>query len=641
MRFCRLVLLVLSLVSSVYAFQPAVSFFPRDTMIVNAWYRRARASLHENVRKSDDLINRAWKTSIDLAYDQGIADGYYYTGCVYDRKGERNVAKRYFERAVSLYVEGRFLTNLPDAYRKLGVIYMAERRYYAAFEHFLNGMRAAERKGDVRDQVELSLELADYHNTVSKDYNEARATLEGAERLIKEKGYVLALGPLYLQYGVAFARQRDYETALRYCRMAQQHAGDFREAGDHLRFSALLVEAEVHEKTQDTARLGGVLNQLLPMLATMKDPQLEASYEFLKTAQCYFQRDYEQVLARCDELRLRFADEGKEQWSGNWQALRLLQAKALYVLGNRDRADQLLDEYEYTNDSLYSAQYIGQGREMSESYKLEKFERQIKEQELRLSNTSYQRRGLLAGIVVLLVILLILYVHFREKDRLAHRVALKNSEISVQNEILKQANKQNELLLREIHHRVKNNLQIISSLLSLQSRKSSNKELIAMMQESSSRINSIALIHTKLYQQQSLNQLDIQDYIEQLGIHLLSVYNVGKKDIQFYVDANGVSLDIDTAIPLGLILTELMTNSLKYAFTDRPDGEIYVQVHHRQEKKYQLVFKDNGVGIPDEKLKQTEDTLGVRLIHSLTRQLGGNLQYTFGEFSKYTIHFKG
>gem|GEM_PF-5746418 len=150
MRFCRLVLLVLSLVSSVYAFQPAVSFFPRDTMIVNAWYRRARASLHENVRKSDDLINRAWKTSIDLAYDQGIADGYYYTGCVYDRKGERNVAKRYFERAVSLYAEGRFLTNLPDAYRKLGVIYMAERRYYAAFEHFLNGMRAAERKGDVR-----------------------------------------------------------------------------------------------------------------------------------------------------------------------------------------------------------------------------------------------------------------------------------------------------------------------------------------------------------------------------------------------------------------------------------------------------------------------------------------------------------
>src|SRR5690606_22708869 len=140
----------------------------------------------------------------------------------------------------------------------------------------------------------------------------------------------------------------------------------------------------------------------------------------------------------------------------DWQRLRLLQLKASYALGDVNRADILLDDYEYTKDSLYAAQYIGQGREMSENYKLDKFERQIKEQELRLSNTSYQRYGLIVGIVVLLAILAILYFHFREKDRLAHRVALKNAEISVQNEILKQANKQNELLLREIHHRVKN-----------------------------------------------------------------------------------------------------------------------------------------------------------------------------------------
>src|SRR5690606_3700110 len=199
---------------------------------------------------------------------------------------------------------------------------------------------------------------------------------------------------------------------------------------------------------------------------------------------------------------------------------------------------------------------------------------------LKLSNTIYQRYGLIVSVVVLLAILVILYIHFREKDKLAHRVAIKNAEISVQNEILKQANRQNELLLREIHHRVKNNLQIINSLLSLQSRKSTNQEVITMMQESSSRINSIALIHNKLYQQQSINRLNIQDYIEQLGAHLLSIYNVGKKNVRFNVEANDVSLDIDTAIPVGLILTELMTNSLKYAFVGREAGEIHIHVKY-------------------------------------------------------------
>ncbi|RQP12357.1 MAG: sensor histidine kinase, partial [Parapedobacter sp.] len=157
----------------------------------------------------------------------------------------------------------------------------------------------------------------------------------------------------------------------------------------------------------------------------------------------------------------------------------------------------------------------------------------------------------------------------------------------------------------------------------------------------SSRINSIALIHTKLYQQQSLSRLNIQEYIEQLSVHLLSVYNIGKKDVRFFVQAQDVSLDIDTAIPLGLILTELMTNSLKYAFVNRNDGEIHIEVKHEGAKDYELIFKDNGVGIPEGKLTQTQETLGFRLIHSLTRQLAGIIQYTFGEFSMYNIRFKG
>ena len=631
-RFYFMLAWVICLRGVAYADQPDPAVTVTDTAVINDWYRQAYQSLFSNLRKSDGLINKAWKTSIDLSYDQGIADGYYYTGCVYEQKGALNIAKRYFERAVSLYVQGQFFDHLPDTYRHLGIIYMGEKRYYSAFEHFLNGSRVAEEKGYFRDQVELSVELANYHNTISKDYNEAIAILDGAERFAKVNGYVRALGPLYLQHAIAHLKLRDYKNARRYCGLSKQEFKGDLQSTRKWQLKVRLVEGEICSKIHDEVRLASILEEIDSLVEQVGDPQLKTEHQLLQATQLYFQGDYENVLKICSKLTSSEDD---------WQPVRSLQLRALYALGNINQADKLLDDYEYRKDSLYAAQYIGQGREMSENYKLEKFERQIKEQELRLSNTSYQRYGLIVGIIVLLAILVILYFHFREKDKLAHSVAVKNAEISIQNEVLKQANRQNELLLREIHHRVKNNLQIINSLLSLQSRKTSNQEVASMMLESSSRINSIALIHTKLYQQQSLSRLSIQDYIEQLGAHLLSVYNVSKKEVKVHVEANEVSLDIDTAIPLGLILTELMTNSLKYAFIDREEGDIYVQLKHEGAKDYELIFKDNGVGIPEDKLHRTHETLGFRLIHSLTRQLAGVIQYTFGEFSTYNIRFKG
>src|SRR5690606_23155437 len=113
-RFCLVLLWMMRFGGTLYAVQPPKASFAEDTAMINHWYQRAYQSLNDNLKTSDDLINKAWKTSIDIAYDQGIADGYYYTGCVYERKGTLNIAKRYFEKAVSLYTQGQFFTNLPD-----------------------------------------------------------------------------------------------------------------------------------------------------------------------------------------------------------------------------------------------------------------------------------------------------------------------------------------------------------------------------------------------------------------------------------------------------------------------------------------------------------------------------------------------
>lgn len=621
--------------TSIHAFQAAKPFSRKDTALINVWYEHALDSMEGNLKKSDNLINKAWKMAIDMAYERGIADGYYYTGCVYEKKGQLDVASRYFERAISLYVEGQFLDNLPDCYMRVGKIRMGEDKHYTALQAFLEGLRVAEYKGNVLAQIELNIQVANYHNTISKDYPEAIAMLGAADELAKSQSHTTAFGQLYKQYGIGYAGLRNFDDALSYCQRAVQEFS--RSVDQENLLGTLLIEAAIYAKMQNQTQLAEVLDEARPLLDTLASNPLHTQYTLLYATNLYLRKDYDDALVTCERL---YRQVDRNAQFDEWRAVRSLHFRIWYALGNYQRADSLFNDYEFIRDSLYAAQYSGQRVEISENYKLERFERQIREQELRLTNTSYQRYGLIAGIVVLLTILGILYVHFREKDRLAHRVALKNAEISVQNEVLKQANRQNELLLREIHHRVKNNLQIISSLLNLQSRGTKSKEVMSMMRESSSRINSIALIHNKLYQQQSFSLLNIQDYIEQLAIHLLSIYNVDKKQIRFNVAAYDVSLDIDTAIPVGLILTELITNSLKYAFEGRDQGEIHIQIKREGDKAYTLLFKDNGIGIPEEKLNHTKDTLGFRLINSLTNQLAGTVQYTFSDFSTYTIQFK-
>ena len=618
-------------------FQNVRSVESIDTASINDLYDDALLAIGRDLKKSDGLINWAWKMSIDVGYDRGIADGYYYTGILYMKRGDMDVAARYLEKAISLYTQGQYSSHLPDGHRRLGGIYIQEGRYYTGLQNLLDGLRVATDNGFDLDRIRLSVLLADYHNTISKDYGTAISILDNLEELSNTAHYEASLGAINLQYGVSCLEQHDYDEALRYIELAQMA---FRQDGTNKQLlQALVAKGNVYASKYDEQRLSVVISEAETLIDTVNDDQLTFDFQFLRAKQLYLLADYNAALLVCQELFNKVNGRGNMQLMQN--RIRALILKIYYALGDVKRADSLFGVYEHANDSLSTAYYVGQSREMRENYTLDRFERQIKEQDLMLANTRYQRYGLLASIAVLLTILVILYFHFREKDKLAHRVATKNAEISVQNEVLKRANKQNELLLREIHHRVKNNLQIINSLLSLQSRKTTNPDVITMMRESSSRIHSIALIHNKLYEQQSINQLDIQDYIEQLGAHLMSIYNFHQKQVSLEVNAHKVLLDIDTAIPIGLILTELITNSLKYAFDGRERGVILVDIQSDRDRGYKLIFKDDGVGIPEAKRQRTNDTLGFRLIYSLVSQLGGDISYSFGEFSLYQIRFKG
>ena len=190
--------------------------------------------------------------------------------------------------------------------------------------------------------------------------------------------------------------------------------------------------------------------------------------------------------------------------------------------------------------------------------------------------------------------------------------------------LLKTSLKEKELLLREIHHRVKNSLQIISSLLSLQASKLDDEKIIEQYQESENRIHTIALIHESLYQSTDISKIDFKDYVEILVEDIMHSYNVDTNRIKTILEIGEYELGIETAIPLGLIINELVSNSLKHAFKENITGEIKI-ILEKDKDIYTLTVKDDGIGLPDDFDLKNTSSLGMLLVNSLVNQLEGEI----------------
>jgi two-component sensor histidine kinase len=193
---------------------------------------------------------------------------------------------------------------------------------------------------------------------------------------------------------------------------------------------------------------------------------------------------------------------------------------------------------------------------------------------------------------------------------------------------LKKGLREKEILLKEVHHRVKNNLNVILSLLNLQEHGIRNKaQAMAAFQESRNRIHAMALVHEKLYQSADLSRVDVGEYVNSLASRLLSVHGL-QKWVSLDVRIERVFLDINTAVPLGLILNELITNAMKHAFRDRKKGRLHVAVKLLANDRYDVVVRDDGRGLPPEVDWKNPGSMGLQLVSWLVQQLGGTLSVT-------------
>jgi PAS domain S-box-containing protein len=212
------------------------------------------------------------------------------------------------------------------------------------------------------------------------------------------------------------------------------------------------------------------------------------------------------------------------------------------------------------------------------------------------------------------------------------------TELKEKEEEIKKSLEEKKVLLREIHHRVKNNMQIISSLLNLQIQHVEEEQAVNVLKESQGRVKSMSMVHEKLYQSPSFTNINFKEYVERLVLDIFYSYGIKTGSIESVFDIEDINISIETAIPLGLIINELVTNSVKYAF---PQGEGTITINLKSlPDKMELIIADDGIGLPSDISIENTETLGLQLVNNLSNQIDGEIQLERSHGTKFKIIFK-
>jgi len=306
-------------------------------------------------------------------------------------------------------------------------------------------------------------------------------------------------------------------------------------------------------------------------------------------------------------------------------------ANAFEAVGDLDNALLNYKEYINVHDAIFNKKNIKRIAQLEMRYQFDK-EKEFQE----IINQAKEKENkstinlLLLGLASLLLILALLYGLFHTRNK-------KNIQLKEKNTLISDALSVNQTLLKETHHRVKNNLQIISSLLNMQSRFIDDKKSKEIVTDSQNRIKSMSLIHQQLYQESNLTSIESTTYFTKLLESLIASYGIDMSKVKMHIDIESMLLDIDTAIPLGLILNELISNAFKHGI-DKENGFFELQFFKKNKQTIQLIIKDNGNGIPDDFDIKKTNSYGMKLVQILGQKLKADFIFNNNNGLKITIN---
>lgn len=313
--------------------------------------------------------------------------------------------------------------------------------------------------------------------------------------------------------------------------------------------------------------------------------------------------------------------------------LSLLKIKKEYLTKKRDYAEalDLVSQINKINKKITqnNNEYIIQDLEVKYRKKEQELKINYLDKEIETSKTilAAQKNKIVYGSIALALITILSFFLLRLYNKTKY-----------QKEIISKALSEKDLLLREIHHRVKNNLQLVSSLLTMQGRSIDDETAMQAINEGKSRVRSMALIHQDLYNKENLMGISVKTYIEKLSSELFETYKIDDNDIHLQLEIADIQLDVDTLVPFGLIINELITNSLKYAFKENKSGQLSIKMIEDDDDTIKLRIKDNGIGYNPTEVR--ENSFGATLVTALVSQLEGDIQIDTTDGTDITITIK-
>lgn len=562
------------------------------------------------------FIDEAIEIATKYALDTLLAEAFYAKGYSYDYGGDLNSAFKYYDLSLQQYDKLGNLVEVLNCMNGKGVAAYFQGDYELALNNYLSALNYVDSTGITGvDKI-----IGNLLNNIGVIYRITNQTEEAIE--IYQRGLTIynsnkdsfMIMTAHQNIGVAYTYQNNLDSAIY-----------------HLDRSN-----EILEITNNRQELPSLLNAFAEAYYNCGQDYDNARKYVIQAEKIGLEFGNQEYLSKIYLLKSEI-ESGDNKINAAIEAL----VKGFKIIDSTDRQDIKLDfyqqaatVYDQSGDEGRSLEYlknymalykdvqateklkaIADAQKKYESIEKEKeIDRLRYEEELSSLRVSRQRWLLVLAGLSLLVLSYLMYRMFRQ-----------NEEIQQKNGIISKSLAEKEILLKEIHHRVKNNLQFISALLGLQTDHISDQVALDALQEGQDRVQSMALIHQDLYQRDDLTSVSVKDYFVKLTEGLFDSYNIHPDNISLQLFVADLDLDVDTVIPIGLIVNELVSNCLKYAFSIGEKGVISVSLQEIDDRLI-LTVSDNGKGIAQTEIDNLGDSLGYKLIQALSAQLNGSYQ---------------
>ncbi len=605
-----------------------------DSVRVNLLIKISRVYIEYDLEKALEIQKIAMHQAQRINYTLGIIKGYNNFGRIYLDKSDFYDAINHVDLALKTNNKKQFKADECLSYLIKGQCYLFLNNFPESSKNLTKALQIAEQIKDPIKIARIYNNIAIIYNKQDKieeehlNYKKAFQSIENVQSPAADRLRNIINSNIALYY----LDLKQYDKALTIFQKCFEYEKKFNYktnmAGSSRSLSKVYLGKKDYSKALDYAQNALTLYQQLGNKSGQADTFREIGVIYLVTNQLQNALEYTQK-----GLQLSTKIGELESIKFCYENLSKIHSK----LGNYKEAytNQVL--FKKMSDSIFNSEINDKVTQIQMTYEFDKkqelLKRKQKEKEEMLENESNKQRNFLIAIAMTLFFLSLLTVgiYFNLKSYKKQKLIVEH-----QNELIQNSLTEKETLLREIHHRVKNNLQIISSLLNMQSEHIEDENVLLSIQEGQSRVQAMSLIHQNLYQSENLDKVNIENYLKELTNYLSTMYKGDSNSVKVSIETANIQFDFDTAIPLGLIVNELVSNAFKHAFPNQKEGTISIQINALNSIDYQLLVSNDGQQLPPSFDWNKPKSLGMKLVTILSKQLRGSFSLKENE-SKTTF----